>query len=203
MKSSDIKRYISIKQEQINKDLANCMKKSASLPSKKMKAAKYSLSVGGKRLRPVLAVATAEGYGKKFNDIRSYCRALEMIHTYSLMHDDLPAMDDDVFRRGKPTAHVKYGVKNAFSGGVFLLTRAFAALLEDSLSEGKKAAALFLAHSAGINGMIGGQMADMAATGHEVDSATLHFIHSHKTGSLITASIYGPALWLEMPREVQ
>ena len=125
-------------------------------------AMRYSLLSGGKRVRPVLMLAVAEILGVPQDDVLPYAVALEMIHTYSLIHDDLPAMDNDDFRRGKPTCHKAFGEANAILAGDGLLNEAFAICLEQSMKGEKYAvAAKFLNECAGIRGMIVGQSADI------------------------------------------
>ncbi|MEC7840049.1 MAG: farnesyl diphosphate synthase [Chlamydiota bacterium] len=154
-------------------------------------AAKYSLLAGGKRLRPALAIATAEAFGCDESKVLRTACAIEMIHTYSLIHDDLPCMDDDDFRRGKPTLHKVFPESHAVLAGDFLLTHAFHLVASDPhLSDSQKVSLIsLLSSSAGDVGMIGGQIMDIEAEGKAVDLKTLETIHSNKTGAMITASI--------------
>lgn len=153
---------------------------------------RYSLLNGGKRVRPVLALACADVLGVSTEEILPFALALEMIHTYSLIHDDLPAMDNDDFRRGKPTSHKAFGEANAILAGDALLNEAYAICLDESLKGEKYAvAAKFLNECAGINGMIVGQSADLfySQHGQEVSEADLLYIYEHKTGKLLLAPV--------------
>jgi geranylgeranyl diphosphate synthase type II len=153
-------------------------------------AMRYSLLAGGKRIRPVLALATARAVGVEHRDVLPLAGAIELIHTYSLIHDDLPAMDDDDLRRGEPTCHVKFGEDVAILAGDGLYAEAFRHLLTQQRSEPERvlAAAAELAAATGVNGMVGGQYADVSAetpTGVE----GLRRLHELKTGRLIGASV--------------
>jgi len=153
---------------------------------------RHSLFGGGKRIRPILAIAAAEAIGSDVGAVERPACALELIHTYSLIHDDLPALDDDDFRRGRPTCHKAFGEAMAILAGDALLTLAFQVLseLEDVPSERRVRMVAELAAGAGtVNGMIGGQVADLEAEGKQVDAARLEYIHSSKTGALIRASV--------------
>ncbi|MDW7672462.1 MAG: polyprenyl synthetase family protein [Bacillota bacterium] len=156
-------------------------------------AMQYSLFAGGKRLRPVLALAAAEMLGADSRAALPYACALEMIHTYSLIHDDLPAMDDDDFRRGKPSSHMVYGDGMAILAGDGLLNLAYEVMMEDALTQDDPRpylkAAREIAVAAGIYGMIGGQTADLMNEGNAVTPDTLLYIHRHKTGALLAASL--------------
>ena len=149
-------------------------------------AMRYSLLAGGKRIRPVLALATAEDLGRDPADYLPLAAALELIHTYSLIHDDLPAMDDDDLRRGRPTCHVKYGEDIAILAGDGLYAEAFRHLLKHQEAEPRRllAAAAELATATGVNGMVGGQYIDVR--GGDIN---LRRLHELKTGRLIAASV--------------
>jgi len=153
-------------------------------------AMRYSLLAGGKRIRPVLALATASALGREPGTVLPLAAALELIHTYSLIHDDLPAMDDDDLRRGRPTCHVKYGEAVAILAGDGLYAEAFRHLLHEQEAEPKQLleAAAELAAATGVNGMVGGQYIDVRGLvpGGEV---TLRRLHELKTGRLIAASV--------------
>lgn len=154
-------------------------------------AMRYSLFAGGKRLRPVLCLAGCEAVeGKPGQAVNMAC-ALEMIHTYSLIHDDLPALDDDDFRRGQPTCHKKFGEAIAILAGDALLTEAFAVIAQDSALPPELRLRLIadLAQAAGINGMVAGQAADMEKEGSAFTEPDVIFIHGHKTAALITVSV--------------
>lgn len=161
-------------------------------------AMRHSLFAGGKRLRPIIAVAACETVGGKRETVIPFAAAIEMIHTYTLIHDDLPAMDDDDFRRGVPTCHKKYGEAAAILAGDALLTLAFEILADTRRFTGVKAEALLevareTAGAIGSMGTVGGQMVDIEMAGKEPDLAALEYIHTHKTGKLIVASVRGGA----------
>src|SRR5437660_2274989 len=151
---------------------------------------RYSLLAGGKRIRPVLALATAEALGRPRDDVLPLAAAIELIHTYSLIHDDLPAMDDDDLRRGRLTCHKAFGEDVAILAGDGLYAEAFHLLLSEQRGEpaGILAAARELAAATGVQGMVGGQYLDVAATAPE-GAAGLRRLHALKTGRLIAASI--------------
>jgi geranylgeranyl diphosphate synthase, type II len=153
-------------------------------------AMRYSLLAGGKRIRPVLALATARALGREPREVLPLAAALELIHTYSLIHDDLPAMDDDELRRGRPTCHVRYGEDVAILAGDGLYAEAFRHLLSEQAGEPADllAAVCELAAATGVNGMVGGQYIDVRGL---VDggAASLRRLHELKTGRLIGASV--------------
>ena len=153
-------------------------------------AMRYSLLAGGKRIRPVLALATARALGREPREVLPLAAALELIHTYSLIHDDLPAMDDDELRRGRPTCHVRYGEDVAILAGDGLYAEAFRHVLSEQAGEPADllAAVCELAAATGVNGMVGGQYIDVRGL---VDggAASLRRLHELKTGRLIGASV--------------
>ena len=153
-------------------------------------AMRYSLLAGGKRIRPVLALATARAVGLQQEDVMPLAGAIELIHTYSLIHDDLPAMDDDELRRGQPTCHVKFGEDVAILAGDGLYAEAFRHLLRNQRSAPERVlgAAAELAAATGVNGMVGGQYADVSADTPS-GPAALRRLHELKTGRLIGASV--------------
>jgi geranylgeranyl diphosphate synthase, type II len=208
----DIKPYLTEKRELVDSYLKAYFDRPTS-PALLHDALKYSLFAGGKRIRPILALASYEACGGEAVDILPQGAALELIHTYSLIHDDLPAMDDDDLRRGKPTNHKVFGEAIAILAGDALLTEAFSMLTgTDSLLHfssggmgglrGKKItqssllkAVREVALSSGIHGMVGGQAEDILSEDSVPDLQTLEFIHRHKTAALIAASIkMGPIL---------
>jgi geranylgeranyl diphosphate synthase, type II len=160
-------------------------------------AMRYSLLAGGKRIRPVLALATARAIGLPQREVLPLAGAIELIHTYSLIHDDLPAMDDDALRRGMPTCHVEYGVDVAILAGDGLYAEAFKHLLTEQRSPPERvlAVAAELAGATGVDGMVGGQYADVSpappagATQPSRQGARLRRVHELKTGRLISASV--------------
>jgi len=153
-------------------------------------AMRYSLLAGGKRIRPVLALATASAIGMARDEVLPFAAALELIHTYSLIHDDLPAMDDDDMRRGRPTCHVAYGEDVAILAGDGLYAEAFHHLLTRQSGEPVNVmrAAAELAAATGVNGMVGGQYLDVAASA-PAGAEGLRHVHELKTGRLIRASV--------------
>jgi len=157
----------------------------------------YSLMAGGKRLRPVLALATAEIFGKELQEVLAYACSIEMIHTYSLIHDDLPAMDNDDYRRGKLTNHKVFGEAMAILAGDALLNLAYENMLKDALTSDnsrKLKAISIIAEYAGALGMIGGQVIDLDSEGKIVDSDKLKAMHRLKTGALIKAPVVSAAI---------
>lgn len=158
---------------------------------KLFEAARYAVLGGGKRLRPILTLTTAKAMGIDPALALTPACALEMIHSYSLIHDDLPCMDDDDYRRGKLTVHKKYSEGHAVLTGDFLLTYAFETLAKDShLSPEKKIKLIaILAQQSGSEGMIGGQVLDIASEGKNISLDALRLLHRNKTGALITAAI--------------
>ncbi len=189
-----IETYLQERGEIINAYLREYFKKSPSerIPPVIMEAMRYSILAGGKRLRPILALAAYEACGGRAEDIVPCASALEVIHTYSLIHDDLPAMDDDDMRRGRPTNHKVYGEAMAILAGDALLTEAFLMVLNTDGKAGNKAileAMRELALASGVQGMVGGQVQDIISEGAEPDAETLNYIHAHKTGALIVASV--------------
>jgi geranylgeranyl diphosphate synthase type II len=154
------------------------------------RAMRYSLLIGGKRIRPVLALATADAIGMAADSVLPLAAAIELIHTYSLIHDDLPAMDDDDLRRGQPTCHKAFGEDVAILAGDGLYAEAFGLLLSDQRGEPAAVldAARLLARATGVQGMVGGQYIDVARTAPD-DAAGLRHLHELKTGQLIAASV--------------
>ncbi len=159
----------------------------------------YSLFAGGKRLRPILCMAGAEAVGGEAKDVLPVACAIELIHTYSLIHDDLPVMDDDDMRRGKPTNHKVFGEAMALLAGDGLLTQAFHVMTQADFENRVRPGALLtviglIAKAAGYEGMVGGQVVDIQSEGKKVDPPILEFIHTHKTAALITASVASGAI---------
>ncbi|MER2063735.1 MAG: polyprenyl synthetase family protein [Alkalibacterium sp.] len=149
-------------------------------------AMRYSLEAGGKRLRPLILIALVKAFGKDVHQSYPAAAALEMIHTYSLIHDDLPAMDDDDLRRGKPTSHIKFSEATAILAGDALLTKAFEVLTEGKPSDSVKLTLIReLAQASGHEGMVGGQQADMDGENKSLTIEELESIHTRKTGRLI------------------
>lgn len=157
----------------------------------------YSLNIGGKRIRPIIMMLTYNLYKRNFNDILPMAAALEMIHTYSLIHDDLPCMDNDDLRRGKPTSHKVFGEAMAVLAGDGLLNEAFSIMINYSLTNsrlGALEATKVITDAAGGNGMIGGQVVDIINEGKSISESTLKYMHEKKTGELIKAAIVSGAI---------
>jgi len=196
----DIKSYLQKKKELVDKALESLVPPAKTFPPAVFEAMRYSLFAGGKRVRPILAVAAAEALGAKTAGLLPAAGALELIHTYSLVHDDLPAMDDDDLRRGRPTCHKVYGEAIAILAGDGLLTMAFEALSDPRRLKAIPAPRLLaiireIATASGVFGMVGGQVVDIQSEGKEMDLPTLEYIHTHKTGALIRASVRVGALY--------
>ena len=193
--------YLDLQTARVDQALDRFLPDEVKMPHVLHKAMRYSIFAGGKRIRPVLMLAACEAVnGHSEAAIPAAC-AMEMIHTYSLIHDDLPAMDNDDFRRGRPTSHKVYGEANAILAGDALLTEAFRLLTcliadSDVSPDVQLKVANIVARAAGSSGMVGGQIVDMESegTGTEIDLPTLEYIHTHKTGALIKASIEVGAL---------
>ncbi|WP_070120722.1 polyprenyl synthetase family protein [Bacillus marinisedimentorum] len=165
-------------------------------PADLKKAMLYSINAGGKRLRPILLFATMEAFGKAEIAGMRTAAAIEMVHTYSLIHDDLPAMDDDDLRRGKPTNHIVFGEAAAILAGDGLLTHSFAVIGEDTGLDAEKKVKLMtgLSIAAGPEGMVGGQAADMEAEGKVLNVAELENVHRNKTGKLLAFAVEAGAI---------
>ncbi len=189
----DLKKYLREKRELIDSFFHTYFRESGR-PAVLQEAMLYSLFAGGKRIRPVLALASYEACGGDATDIVPYASTLELIHTYSLIHDDLPAMDNDDLRRGKPTNHKVYGEAIAILAGDALLTEAFRILSDSTLGNGMNESRLLraskeVAESSGMRGMVAGQVQDMLSENAEPDGDTLEFIHRCKTAALICGSV--------------
>jgi geranylgeranyl diphosphate synthase type II len=196
----DIKLYLAKKKEVVDRTLEKLVPPAKAFPLSVHEAMRYSLFGGGKRVRPILAIAAAEALGAATADLLPVAGSLELIHTYSLIHDDLPAMDDDDFRRGRATCHKVYGEAIAILAGDGLLNLAFEVLSDPRRIKAIPANRLVgimkeIATASGASGMIGGQVVDMESEGKDVDFPTLEYIHTHKTGALIRSSVRVGALY--------
>ncbi|MDA8421758.1 MAG: polyprenyl synthetase family protein [Nitrospiraceae bacterium] len=196
----DIKAYLTKKKELVDKALEKLVPPAKLFPISVHEAMRYSLFAGGKRVRPVLAIAAAEALGARTADLLPVAGSLELIHTYSLIHDDLPAMDNDDLRRGRPTCHKVYGEAVAILAGDGLLNMAFEVLSDPRRLKAVPAGRLVaiikeISTASGVFGMVGGQVVDMESEGKDVDFPTLEYIHTHKTGALIRASVRTGALY--------
>jgi geranylgeranyl diphosphate synthase type II len=191
---TSLDKYLQERVSLVDDALSRWLPAEETLPSSLHKAMRYSVFAGGKRLRPILMIAASEAVGGSAQQVMHAACAMEMIHAYSLIHDDLPAMDDDDFRRGQPTNHKVYGEATAILAGDALLTEAFRVMADvDANRDVPSAVAVqvveILARHAGSQGMVGGQVVDMESEGQEIDFPTLEYIHTHKTGALILASV--------------
>ena len=166
-------------------------------------SASYSLNIGGKRIRPIFMLLIYSMYKENWRDILEFSSAIEMIHTYSLIHDDLPCMDDDDLRRGKPTNHKVYGENIAVLAGDTLLNEAMNLMMRFSLKNGEKSlvAAEMIASASGPEGMIGGQVVDIINEGKKISEDELKYMHMNKTGALIKVSIMSGAILGEAPED--
>lgn len=195
----DLKEYLHDRSTLVEQALDSWLPGGGLLPQALHQAMRYSIFAGGKRLRPILMIAASEAVGGSARQVMHAACAMEMIHTYSLIHDDLPAMDDDDFRRGRPTSHKVYGEAVAILCGDALLTEAFRLLADAEANRAHAPATVLqvielIARYAGSQGMVGGQVVDMESEGREVDFPTLEYIHTRKTGGLILASVQAGAL---------
>jgi len=195
----DLKEFLSSRGARIDEYLQSYLPAVDYLPERLHEAMRYSVFAGGKRVRPILMMASCQAVGGNEEHVLPFACAMEMIHTYSLIHDDLPAMDNDDFRRGRPTNHRVFGEAMAILAGDALLTEAFALLsnphIEANLDAATRLRVIHLvSKAAGSRGMVGGQVVDMESEGKEFDQPTLEYIHTHKTGALILASIQTGAL---------
>jgi len=191
----DLKQYITDRCQLLDNELDKRLPPESELPFSLHRSMRYSTFAGGKRVRPILLLAACEAVGGGVDPALPAACAMELIHTYSLVHDDLPAMDDDDFRRGNPTNHKVFGEAVAILAGDALLTEAFILLSAPSFAANVPADRILpviheIACCAGSRGMVGGQVVDMESEGnHDVDLPTVQYIHIHKTGALIKASV--------------
>lgn len=196
----DLKKYLADRCAVVEEALARYLPEAEGPLAGHVRAMRYSLFAGGKRVRPILAIAAAEALHARTEALLPAACALECIHTYSLIHDDLPAMDNDALRRGKPTSHVVFGEAEAILAGDSLLSFAFELLSSPEMQRAVSQAAQvrminIVARAIGPFGMVGGQSLDLAAENREIPYEHLRFIHSCKTGALITASVQVGAIF--------
>jgi len=195
----DITAYLNRKRDDVDRFLEQVVPPASTPPITLHESMRYSLFAGGKRVRPILAIAAAEAMGATSAAVLPVASSLELIHTYSLIHDDLPAMDNDDFRRGRLTNHKVYGEAMAILAGDALLTLAFDLCsrqdLMDGMEPGRQVRIIQeLAIGSGHIGMVGGQVFDIQAENRDIDLATLQTIHRHKTGMLIRSAVRMGAL---------
>ncbi|MFP7170985.1 polyprenyl synthetase family protein [Terribacillus halophilus] len=193
--SESLQDYLKTEQHRINMYMIGLLEKDKMLPAALSESVLYSMRAGGKRLRPILMQAAFESFGGQGDKVLPAAAALEMVHTYSLIHDDLPAMDDDDYRRGQLTNHKKFGEATAILAGDALLTRSFSIIGQaDELRPEEKVFLMsYLSEAAGATGMIAGQALDMEAEGKESLLHELEQIHILKTGKLLTYAIVAGA----------
>lgn len=195
----NLQQYLDERSQLVDRALDKLLPAGKAVPRTLDKAMRYSLFSGGKRVRPILALASGEAVGASAARVLPFACALEMIHSYSLVHDDLPAMDDDDLRRGKPTNHIVFGEGVAVLAGDGLLTEAFRVMAEAALRPGQDRTAAIralqeIALGAGAGGMVGGQVADIEAEDKKPTKALVESIHTRKTAALLRASVRAGAL---------
>ena len=195
--------YLEERRALIDQALAELLPSKNDYPSALHHAIHYSLE-GGKRIRPTLALAACEAVGGRVKDALVAACGIELIHAFSLVHDDLPCIDNDEMRRGQPTVHKKFGESIALLTGDALLSLGFEFLSGDGTSARQVQVLRELSHAIGTYGMIGGQVADLELRGKEPDLPSLEYVHTHKTGALIAASLKtGGVLGGGSPKEVE
>jgi geranylgeranyl diphosphate synthase type II len=192
----DLKAYLRDKRALVDEALKSVFPEPQGFAADVVRAMTYSLFAGGKRLRPILCIGGAEAVGKEGRTILPFACSLELIHTYSLIHDDLPVMDNDDLRRGKPTSHKVFGEAVALLAGDGLLTEAFRLMAGTSGVDPRALLKVIrlVGSAAGYQGMVGGQVVDIQSEGKPVDPSLVNYIHSHKTGALIHASVTSGAI---------
>lgn len=193
------KEYLKEKKEIVEKNLEKMLKK-YEYPHRLSEAMKYGVMNGGKRIRPIIMYMICDLFGESYTKIEDIAVALEFIHCYSLIHDDLPAMDDDMYRRGKLTTHIKYDEATAILVGDVLLTEAFNIVANSNNITDKDKVKVIqkMSKYAGFYGMVGGQYVDMESENKKVGIETLEYIHNHKTGKLLLASVELPLIVLNV-----
>jgi geranylgeranyl diphosphate synthase type II len=193
MSAFDLTAYLTERRRLVDESLEQVLPPDDTPPPTVHRAMRYSVMAGGKRLRPILVIAGAEAAGGAMDVVMPTACALELIHTYSLIHDDLPAMDDDDYRRGRPTSHKVFGEAVAILAGDALLTLAFQLIARNVERVGDPRVVCDvvadIAEAAGTDGMVGGQVVDIESEGKAVTPDTLDYIHTHKTAALIRASL--------------
>jgi geranylgeranyl diphosphate synthase type II len=200
----NLNAYLARRKAQVDETIEALIPDDETYPPVLFQAVRYSLLAGGKRLRPILCLAAAEAVGGKGEAVMPLACAIEMIHTYSLIHDDLPAMDNDDYRRGRLTSHKMFGEDIAILAGDALLTEAFQIMTRRELMPGIPPERLLdvareVAEAAGWFGMVGGQVLDVQSEGKEVDLETLHAIHRKKTEAMILVSVRAGAILAGAP----
>ena len=198
MTAFDLTSYVDARRMLVDEALERVLPPETAAPPTLHRAMRYSVRAGGKRLRPILVIAGAEAVGGTAEQVMETACALEMIHTYSLIHDDLPAMDNDDYRRGMLTNHKVFGEAIAILAGDALLTLAFKLIALNGARTGDARIIATLvtdiADAAGTDGMVGGQVVDIESEGKAFSAETLDYIHTHKTAALIRASLCAGSL---------
>ncbi|MBI4826353.1 MAG: polyprenyl synthetase family protein [Nitrospirae bacterium] len=189
----DIVQYLKYKKELVDNYLeayVSSKKGRNGCPEELYEAMRYALMAGGKRIRPILALAGYEAVNGRSNNVMPVASSLELIHTYSLIHDDLPAMDDDDMRRNKPTTHIAFGEATAILAGDALLTEAFNIISNSNAEPGILINVIKeVTHACGPDGMVGGQTVDILMEGKKAEKNDIIYIHTHKTGVFIKAAV--------------
>lgn len=187
----NLKEYMNIRLKDIDSEINNIFKSSSiSLENNFLDMLKYPLDAGGKRLRPILTCLACELFNGDYKKAIIPAVSLELIHTYSLVHDDLPAMDNDDLRRGKPTTHIKYGEANAILVGDGLLTHSFEILSNADVNDKTLRKLLYeISYAAGVSGMVMGQFIDLYYEERDIDFEMLKILHSKKTGAMIRGAV--------------
>ncbi len=195
----NLEGYLAERRTLVEAELERALAGGDGIPARLLEAMRYAVFSGGKRARPILALMACEAAGGTCACALPFACAIELIHAYSLVHDDLPAMDDDALRRGRPTVHVAFGEAHAILAGDALLTEAFALAAAGAAASGLEPARALaviaaIARAAGASGMVGGQVADLEAEGVRADVALVESIHRRKTAALIAAAVEAGAL---------
>jgi geranylgeranyl diphosphate synthase, type II len=196
IRTDTIRQYLEERRAQVDVELERVLPPAGQYPASIHQAMRYSVFAGGKRLRPILCLEAGRLFDGDEKPLLEVGCALELIHTYSLIHDDLPALDNDDLRRGKPTLHRKFGEATAILAGDALLTLAFEVLSTPGLEPDRRLRLIYeLSHAIGTRaGMVAGQVLDLETTSFETDAITLEYIHSAKTGAFIRAAVRSGAL---------
>ncbi len=193
----DLQAYLETRRGLVERALDSYLPRISERPERLHEAVRYSVLAPGKRIRPILALASAEAVGGRVEDVLPTACALECIHAFSLIHDDLPCMDDDEYRRGRLTNHMVYGEAMAMLAGDALLTLAFELIADNAQivpPERIVPVIKMISRATGTAGMVGGQVVDIESEGKAVSPEMLQYIHAHKTGALLTASVMAGAL---------
>jgi geranylgeranyl diphosphate synthase type II len=189
----DIQHYLTQRRLLVDRALERYLKEYTQHPKILYEAMHYGLFSGGKRIRPILTLASGELFGASHRSLLPFACGLELIHTYSIIHDDLPALDNDEYRRGEPASHKVFGEGIALLAGDALLTEAFHLMSRPRVLRALEPRLVLeviheISHAAGVSGLVGGQVIDLESEGHEADLPTVEYMHVRKTGALILAA---------------